>query len=138
MSTAFPLQLHSVLDRGVPNEERINFIAAEDIDPRTYCLAVGIKLGTGRVVPFYDHFFWFGAGYVKAGDWIVVKTGTGQSLTEKHQDGIGTVYWVHWGRSDVLFTHGDIVPILFRMEDIQIGKVVPPPPATHPSQLLGR
>jgi hypothetical protein len=122
----YPLILHSipVLDRGVPNRECVALRATQTVDLANYAIFVGIKMASGKAIPVIDHFFWFGNNIIQRDDWVFVYTRNGTKSYEPITDRpANKLLRLYWARTTVLFQNADVVPVVIRMEDIQIGHV---------------
>jgi hypothetical protein len=127
------LQLVGVYDRGKANLERIALRAHATIDVVQYALLAGTVAITPEarfIYPARDLLFYFGAGVVKAGEWILVYTGPGEGLTTTMTNTDETVYVVHWGRPNTIFADSRISAALVRLDAIE----VVPPPINEPQQ----
>lgn len=118
------LKIYPVADRGVPNRERIAVYVNEATNMGQYGIMVGYSTADNFAVPYQDNLFWFGDGIVNSGDWILLYTGRGTAKTEDWEATGGKVYSIHWGRSTTIFANTNIVPILFRVDAVD---VVSPP-----------
>lgn len=109
-----------VFDRGVPNQERIVLYVNETLNLGQYGLMIGVRSQDGSAFPIRDNLFWFGDGFVKRGDWLFIYTGPGEPRatdlpnTEEH------LYTLHWGRDRTILHNRDLVPILFRVDAVQV------------------
>jgi len=115
------LELYAVADRGIPNSERVPILVREHTNIGQFGLMVGYADATRSAHPMKDRLFWFGNGFVNPGDWIIVYTGGGTQKTEDWHTPPGSkVYTVHWGRDSTMFTNSSIVPILFKVSNVQV------------------
>ncbi len=131
------LSLQGVFDSGVPNRERIILRPTEDVDLTQFGIMLGVRMDGGAVWPIRDQFFWFGNIRVAPPSWIVVVTRAGEFRTTNHPKTGHTIYWMFWGRNEVVFSDGKIVPVVFQIGSVLIGghvtpPVPPPPPQTIP------
>jgi hypothetical protein len=116
------LFMHPVVDRGVPNLERVPIYVRDQVGMGQFGLMIGSAVQPGLAIPIRDSFFWFGDGIVNPGDWILVYTGSGIPRTDDWNNPPGSkVYSVHWGRSKTMFANTNIVPILFKTNSVQVG-----------------
>jgi hypothetical protein len=116
------IQLVCVLERGVPNKECIAFKVLAPTNLGQFGVMLGVSLPTGNANPIRDALYWFGDGLVKEGDWILLYTGGGEPrVTPDVKDGT-TTYVLFWGRPTTLFANSAIVPILFRLDAVQLGQ----------------
>ena len=61
------LTIMAVLERGVPNEECIAIMANERINLGQHGIMLGLYAQLNSAIPFKDHLFWFGDGFVEKG-----------------------------------------------------------------------
>ena len=118
------LELHGVLDRGVPNKERICIIAREDVDVRLHGILIGYLQTHNIAVPLPDNYFWFGGFAVRPGDWIYVFTGEGETKSWNSPNGENKVHYMFWGRTETVFHTPQIVPLLFAMGELQVDGLI--------------
>ena len=120
------LRIIDVLHRGIPNKECVAIYVEESVNIARYGLMLGIStysiLVEDMATPVRDHFFWFGEGVVKQGDWIFVYTGSGTNTTSSIDDGANSQFTLYWGRPATLFYNSNVVPVLFRMDGVQVLK----------------
>lgn len=114
------LSLVRVFDRGVPNKESIAFTVNESTNMGRFGVMLGVSSGVGMATPIQDHLYWFGDGYVQRGDWIFLYTGSGNPMSGKASDGVSNLYTCFWGKSSTVLANSQIVPILFRVEGVQV------------------
>lgn len=110
----------SVYDRGVANQERIVLFVNERVNLGQYGLMIGVRGQPGFAVPIKDNMFWFGDGIVNKGDWIFVYTGPGEAKTTMLPNTQQRLYSIHWGRNETILHHPDLVPILIRVDAVQV------------------
>lgn len=120
VESIFELRVVGVYDRGNPNQERIVIVANEVVNMGQFGLILGIRQQKGFAVPIRDNFYWFGDGYVFKGDWIFVYTGPGEARTAELPGATGKLYSLHWGRANTILTHPEIVPILLRVDGVDV------------------
>ena len=123
-----PLLLHSVIDRGQPNRERIALFAREDLSTSRYCLLIGVSVSENDAIPIPDNSLWLGSGSLRRGDWIFVYTGPGTPRTDPLNE--NKIYSIYWNRDKTVFFDSTIVPILIQTNDVWVS----PPP--HPTTSL--
>lgn len=114
------LTVVGVLDRGVPNQERIILCVNQILNLGQYGLMIGIRATQGMAFPIKDNLLWFGDAIVSKGDWVFVYTGPGEARVNTLPNNQETLYSIHWGRKDTIFLNREIVPILFRVDAVQI------------------
>jgi hypothetical protein len=114
------LSVIGVFSRGVANEERIVLRATEPIQMGQYGLMIGVRLGQGLATPIRDNLLWFGDGILGKGDWVFVYTGPGKGSVTDLPNTQEKLYSIHWGRETTFLSSPDLVPILFRVDAVQI------------------
>ena len=114
------LAVVGVFSRGVPNEERIIIRANQTVQMGQYGLMIGVKLGQGFASPVRDNLLWFGDGIISKGDWIFVYTGPGNPRVTNLPNSPEKLYSIHWGRKTTFLASNDLVPILFRVDAVQL------------------
>lgn len=113
-----------VFDRGIPNQERIVLRVNDTVNLGQYGLMVGVRGGNGAAFPIRDNLLWFGDGFVNSGDWIFVYTGPGEPRATTLPNTQERLYSLHWGRTQTMLHHRDVVPILFRVDAVQVPQEV--------------
>ena len=114
------LRVVGAFDRGIPNQERIVLEASEMVNMGQFALLLGIRQQMGFVVPIRDNLYWFGDGIVSRGDWIFVYTGLGKGLSNDLPGTTHKLYTVHWGRTQTVLNSNEVVPVLIRVDAIQM------------------
>ncbi|MFN8693686.1 MAG: hypothetical protein ACK5XX_04700 [Holosporales bacterium] len=115
------LTVINVLERGVPNRESIAIRVEQHLNLASYGVFLGFSsLYHGMATPLKDQFFWFGESMVKSNDWIFIYTGHGTPTNTLTSDGLASIYTVYWNRNTTLFHNSNVVPILFRMDAVQV------------------
>ena len=131
------LSVAQVFDRGVANKECIAISVLQTINMGRY----GIMLGqhqagaSGGVLPYFDNLFWFGDGIVNAGDWVFVYTGPGTPTHSLATNGVNTIFSLHWGKPHTVFANSTVVPVLFRVDAVEV--LVPPSDQPQLTRLSG-
>ena len=119
------LYILGVYERGIPNRERIVLKAAESVNMGQFGLMLGVIKEQGFALPIRDNLFWFGDGHINKGDWIFIYTGPGEFRVDELPNSNEKLYAVHWGRDKVILGQPEIVPILFRMDAVDIATETP-------------
>jgi hypothetical protein len=114
------LTIVGVFDRGVPNQERIVLRVNETVNLGQYGIMIGIRGWSGTGVPVRDNLLWFGDGIVNRGDWIFVYTGPGTPKMTTLPNTEERLLSIHWGRQYTILNSDDLVPILFRVDAVQV------------------
>jgi len=124
------LSVVGTYDRGVANQERIVLLVNTTINLGQYGIMLGIKDQSGMARPIRDNLFWFGDGIVNKGDWLFLYTGPGEPRFSTIPNNQEKIFTLHWGRNVTILGDGIIVPILFKVESVQI-------PTSEPNLLEG-
>lgn len=114
------LQLVGVFDPGVANLERIVLRVAERIDLGHYGLMLGVRGTEGAAFPLRDNLLWFGNGWVNKDDWLFVYTAPGEGRVTNLPNADSKLFSIHWGKKQTVFQNRDLLPILFRMDGVQV------------------
>jgi hypothetical protein len=114
------LTIVGIHDRGVPNQERIVITVNDTINLGQYGLMIGIRGTRGMAFPIKDNLLWFGDGVVNKGDWVFIYTGPGQAKVSSLPNTNECIYSLHWGRDWTAFASQELVPILFRIDAVQV------------------
>lgn len=115
------LQILSVQDHGVANQERIVIYARQMCDLSEYCLILALPTPDGGLIPVKDHMLWFGQGWVAAGDCVSVFTGSGSTtihtLDSNPVPGAvpARLINMHWGKQHTIFQNRALTPMLIRV-----------------------
>jgi len=116
------LALIGVADPGQPNSERIVLRPMQTVALNGFGITVGVfDPSTGGARTVFDNVFWFPDITVQAPSWILVYTGKGESqgLILPGGEHARTFFWQ---RSNTVFAHQLIVPVLFQMGGATIGR----------------
>ena len=109
-----------VYGRGVPNEERIVIRFNEAVNLGRYGIMLGVRAIAGSAFPIRDNLLWFGDAYFLPGDWLFVYTGPGKPKASDLPNTHHRLVSIHWGRDRTVLHDENIVPILFRVDAVQI------------------
>ena len=114
------LRVIDVFDRGEPNKECVAIKIYETLNIGRYGIMLGSYAGGNSAVPYRDQLYWFGNGFVKAEDWIFVYTGSGEPRKALQQNSVNHTYTVYWGRPTTLFADSHVVPMLIRIDAVDV------------------
>jgi hypothetical protein len=113
------LSLRGAADRGIPNKERILIYSFPEINLMNFILGIGYTAGGEFVTPFRQYVYYFDSVIVPANSWIVVYTGAGQTQVSRlPPPGNDIAFIYHWGLPAVVFQQPEVVPILFRISEM--------------------
>jgi hypothetical protein len=112
------LSIRGVADRGVPNRERIILYNFAAVNLQNFIMGIGHTTDDQLVTPFFGYVYYFDDIVIPAKSWVIVYTGPGQHQVSKlpPNDEIAFIY--HWGLNSVLFQQREVVPILFRISEM--------------------
>lgn len=133
VGTIGELVIQDVYDRGVPNQERILIRPTQAVNMGQYGIMLGVKDSQTieSALPVNDCLFWFGDGIVEPQSWIFIYTGPGTGRKTEMQNK-EPAYVLHWGRTHTVFANSLVVPILFRVDAVYLGRT----PANLPQAAL--
>jgi len=114
------IEVITVLSRGIPNEECIAIKANDWVNLGQYGVMLGVYYKLDSAIPYQDNLFWFGDGLVEKNDWIFIYTGDGRPTSSKTIDKHNNVYSLFWGKKNTIFANSNIVPILFRVDAVNV------------------
>lgn len=120
LSDIIELNIITVYNRGIPNEECIAIQVNQQINLGQYGIMIGQYTENNSAIPFKDNMFWFGDGIVQEGDWLFIFTGNGHATQYKSSDGIHNSYNLFWERPHTIFANSNVVPILFRVDAVNV------------------
>jgi hypothetical protein len=96
------IEINSFIDKGIIKSERIALKATEDCNLKFYSIHLTYELSSGGFFNQPYKTYWFPPLEIKAGDWIVIYSGTGTLSTKKNEDG-STSYFHYWGLATAIF-----------------------------------
>jgi hypothetical protein len=108
------VQVVGIADRGIPNRERVHLSVVADGD-----LSYFVVLKTLLAAPEYNRVFggtaaayWFPTTPVKAGDQVILASGTGKNSKRQEPSGAST-HFFFWGMPNTLWnTTADNVVVI--------------------------
>lgn len=106
------MSILDVVDRGIPNQERIPIFIKNDFYLQTQWVGLGVMQPDKKIFPINDNSFWLGIGWVKKGDWIFLYTGKGEPRINEIPNQETKIYTVHWNREKTLFNSPELHPYL--------------------------
>ena len=112
------IQIHSYIDKGNINKERIALKASSDCNLKFYCLHLTYEFPKGGFYNQPKYTYWFPPADVKAGDWIVLYTGPGIMSSKKNEDGT-TSYFHYWGLKSPIFNKPEDAIVLAELNTWQ-------------------
>jgi len=108
----YSLNILDVMDRGVPNKERIPIEVVGATNLSRYWIGIGIRTEPRRILPINDNLLWLGQGEVLPGDWVFVYTGQGSPQQNNVPNSVNKIFTIHWNRRSVLFQSEELQPFL--------------------------
>lgn len=115
------IQIHSYLDTGKLQLERIALKVQIDCNLKFYCLHLTHALDSGGFYNQPKKSYWFTPQDVKTGDWIVLYTNSGINSTKNNEDG-STTYFYYWGLEQIIFNNPSDVIVLAEIDSWQMKK----------------
>jgi hypothetical protein len=130
------LAIWDIMDRGVPNRERIHLRVLADTVLSSYAVlntlyVTPVGVATGRLLAF-----WFTSIPVKAGDAVILFTGEGQQTSQPSPDGKMTNHFFYWGNNVTLWNQDEACAVLLEVRDWETSRrlrePLPPVPPLSP------
>lgn len=123
----------TVHNPGIAGQERIIFRPTERLNLAEWGMLLGWQDddSIGLAMPIRDDFFWFGELEIHPPSWVVLFTGEGEFKTAQDPVKQTPVYCFYWGRKSPIFKFRELVPVLFKMGAVSIGRSTVPLPAVR-------
>jgi len=118
LPTTTDLRIVTVLDRGLPNKERVVFRSYASVNLQNYIVGLGVTTDDVLVTPLSGYIYYFEDVVVPTQSWIIMYTGSGQKQVSTIPNTHEVAFTYHWGSASVLFTELGVVPILFRVSEM--------------------
>ena len=115
LPTTTALRIITVLDRGVPNRECIAMRTYEEINLQNYILGLGVTGDNVLATALNGYVYYFVDVLVPMGSWVFVLTGSGQTRVSTVPPVNDIAFTYYWGSPTVLFAQPEVVPLLFRV-----------------------
>jgi hypothetical protein len=127
------LQMFGVYDSGLANLERVVIRVLQQVNLGNFGLMLGIRGHNGSAIPIRDNLLWFGHGVVEANDWLFVYTAAGETTVTEVPSTNERIISLHWGKPATIFNGPEFLPILFRLDGVQLPPVPPSLPGPQKS-----
>lgn len=115
------VRISSVHAHGDAGEEYVMLRVQQDCDLVNYMLADTTFIDPEHISNELRHMFWFASKQVRAGDVVVLRTGTGTDVDEPQKDGT-TRHRLFWGLQSSVWNDTGDTAILFRISDWETRK----------------
>jgi len=109
------LQIRGIIDRGIPNKERVHLYAAQPANLAYYILMEGLSAGPNKVHSGGRLSYWFGETAARVGDHIILYTRPGTDNSAIRQDGF-TNHFFYWGLNRTIWNSPQSKAILFEVQ----------------------
>lgn len=106
------LELKGIIDRGVPNKERVLLAVLLPGDLSFYTLLHTVAADAYTVRPGAHPAYWFPGKTVSLGDQIIVYSGPGSDNSVRRPDG-GTNHFFYWGLNQTIWQDPTSRVVLF-------------------------
>ncbi len=117
----YELEIWGVYDRGVPNAERIVFKPRIQVNLGNYIVTIGFQPQPGTPATLIQNqLFWFGELLVTPPSWVFLYTGPGTPTITHENMTKEPVQSLYWGSKQTLFSNGSIVPVILRLNGIEV------------------
>ncbi len=118
----YAIHIIGVFDRGIANNERIVFKADTWLNLAEFGVMIGFTVDDNLAKPYLDHLFHFPEIDVDPGTLIFLYTGPGKNYKGNMPKNAEPFHVLHWGKPSTVFAHSSIVPILFQVGAIEVGR----------------
>ena len=109
-------------DRGVANRERIQIRVDMDVRLAGFCIVHGTWIdGSTTLHPSGSHFFQFPDVEAKAGSWIFIYTGPGETRSTRLSGTLQPALALHWGCSETIFGEPNESFAILRIGGVEFG-----------------
>ena len=112
------LQILTIADRGIANQERLHILVLADTDLSYYATLLSARLAQDSVGAGLRSAYWFAPQQVKAGDHVVLYSGPGQDKFETRPDGRKNHFY-HWGFKNTIWANPSSCAVLLEVGDWQ-------------------
>lgn len=118
------LQLIQIIDRGIPNKERLHLRVLEDANLSYYIVFATTYLSPQAISNLQRHAYWFAPKNVKAGDEVVLYTGSGSPSESKIALGLPgrTAHFFFWGLPNTVWNVTGDCAVLLELNSWQTSK----------------
>lgn len=108
------LEIIKILDRGIPQDERLWVKVLNDTDLSFYIVLHTNYITANSITSSHKHSFWFPPKKVKSGDYIILYTRNGNSTESKNADG-STNHFIYWGLNNSVYNSHEDCAVLFEV-----------------------
>jgi len=112
------LQIVTIAEPGIADRERLHIVALADTDLSYYAALLSVRYLNGRIAAAFRPAYWFGPRAVRAGDNIILYSGSGQDTSQVRPDG-GTNHYYHWGLKNTVWNHSTSCAVLLELMNWQ-------------------
>ncbi len=115
------LEIADIIDRGIPNKERLWLRVKADADLIYYAVLATEYLAEHAISSVPRHVYWFVKKDVKAGDYVVLYTGKGTASETSNQAG-GKTYFLFWGLGTTIWNKAADCAVLYEINSWETSK----------------
>lgn len=112
------LEIINIYDRGIKSKELIWIKVLADTDLVNYIIFDTEYLDPNAISEAPKNTYWFQSKFVKAGDYVILYTGTGTPSESKNNDG-STNHFLYWGNRSTLWHKKTDCAVLFEINSWQ-------------------
>lgn len=110
------IQIMSLTDAGVPNQERLILRAALNENIGRYVIFDTVQTGPGKIRGTPKNAYWFPDRDIRAGDTIILYTKGGQNNQISNSDGT-TTFIFYWGKDSTLWGQPESSAALLKVSE---------------------
>ena len=115
------IEIIQILDRGVANKERLWLKVLANTNLQYFIVFDTIYTAESTISNLQRHAYWFNAKEVKAGDYVVLYTGSGSPSEQRKEDG-STTHFLFWGLEKTIWNTKEGCAVLFEINSWQTSK----------------
>jgi len=108
------LEIIKMLDRGIPNKERLWLRVLADCDLTYFIVFDTTYTSANSISNVQRHAHWFTPKKVRTGDYVILYTGRGNPSESKNNDG-STNHFLFWGLDRTIWNRQGDCAVLFEV-----------------------
>lgn len=124
-ASIFGLELRGILDRGIPNKERIVLRAEIPMHLGNFALICGPATAEGGLVPSSSFFLKLDGRDLKEGTWVIVYTCPGSTRSTTIESNGDPVLVLHWDKPNTIFHAKDWTVAAIEISGISVAPLPP-------------
>jgi hypothetical protein len=110
------LEISGIIERGVPNKERVHLIVSQPANLAYYMIMESVLTAPNNILSGGRLAYWFGGGMVRYGDHVILYTRPGTDNAVRRQDG-GINHFFYWGLNKTIWNNPQSKAVLFEIQN---------------------